>query len=328
MRRLSKVLTVLVLLMFIGFQAFACTIFAVGKDATVDGSTMISHTCDSRGDDVRLWLIPSMEAGTERDIVLNGRAGADYSQFPEVKDYGTGGMVLGTYTHEKDTHQYIHGMYSFMNDAGLAMGESTCSYDRNSEQGQKLRAAWDRYEGIMDCYMLQDLALETCSTAREAVEFMGSMIDQYGWNGAAECINITDGNETWVLEAYGGNIWVAVRVPDDAVFVAANRARINHIDFEDSENYLYHEGIVDFAIENGLWDGEGDFIPCKIFAPNPTRTYSTRREWVAMMSLDPSLNLDPYETNPDENWPLFVATAMSAIVASSVSPERCDTTAV
>ena len=304
---MKKVLVALLALMLIASSTLAaCTIFAVGKDASVDGTTMISHTCDSTSDDLRVWLIPSMEAGTQRDIVLNGRAGADYSQFPEVKDYGPGAMVLANYTFEEDSHQYIHGMYSFMNDAGLAMGESTCSYDRNSEQGQKLRDVWDRYEGIMDCYMLQDLALETCSTAREAVEFMGSMIDQYGWNGAAECINITDGNETWVLEAYGGNIWVAVRVPDDAVFVAANRARINHIDFEDSENYLYHEGIVDFAIENGLWDGEGDFIPCKIFAPNPTRTYSTRREWVAMMSLDPSLNLDPYETNPDENWPLFV----------------------
>ena len=41
---------------------FACTIFAVGKLASDDGSTMISHTCDSTGDDLRLWMIPSMPA--------------------------------------------------------------------------------------------------------------------------------------------------------------------------------------------------------------------------------------------------------------------------
>ena len=304
MRRLSKVLTVLVLLMFIGFQAFACTIFAVGKDATVDGSTMISHTCDSRGDDVRLWLIPSMEAGTERDIVLNGRAGADYSQFPEVKDYGIGGMVLGTYTHEKDTHQYIHGMYSFMNDAGLAMGESTCGYDSSTPNGQILKDVWGRTEGILDCYMIQDLALEVCSTALEAVEFMGSMIDQYGWNGAAECINITDGTDTWVLEAYGGHVWAAVRVPDNAVFVAANRCRISYIDFEDSENYRYSENIQSFALENGLWDGVEPFEPCNIYAPNKSATGCTLREWRAMSNLDKDLELDPYG-DPDD-WPMFV----------------------
>jgi dipeptidase len=299
--------TLLIVLILSAQSLAACTIFAVGKNATVDGSTMTSHTCDSTSDDLRMWVIPSMEAGTERDIVLNGRAGADYSRFPEVKDYGTGGaMVLGSYTFDKPSNQYLHAMYSFMNDKGLAMGESTCSYDRNSDQGKKIREVFGAIDGMFDCYMLQDLALETCSTAREAVEFMGRLIDDYGWNGYAECINICDGNEAWVFEAYGGNIWCAVRVPDDAVFVAANRARINHIDFNDSENYLYSPIIKSFAIENGLWDGNGDFIPCLIYAPNPTRSYSTRREWVAMSLLNPSLNLDPEEKNPDVNWPLFV----------------------
>ncbi len=302
-----KFIAVLLILLVLGMQnIFACTIFAVGKDATVDGSTMTSHTCDSTTDDLRVWIIPSMEAGTERDVVLNGRAGADYSQFPEVKDYGTGGMVLGTYTFDQPTNQYLHAMYSFINDKGLAMGESTCSYDRTSEQGKKLAALYDQYEGIYDCYMLQDLALETCSTAREAVEFMGKMIEEYGWNGATECINICDGNEAWVFEAYGGNIWCAVRVPDNAVFVAANRARINHFDFNDPENYLSCPNLKSFALENDLWDGEGEFIPCKIYCPNPLRTYSTRREWSAMMQLDPTLNLDPEDQDPDVNWPLFV----------------------
>lgn len=305
MKKRKVLVTLLIMLLVAGQSLFACTIFAVGKDATVDGSTMTSHTCDSTSDDVRVWLIPSMEAGTERDIVLNGRAGADYSQFPEVKDYGPG-MVLGSYTFTEPSNQYLHGMYSFMNDKGLAMGESTCAYNRSTEHGKKLAELYDMYEGIYDCYMIQDQVLETCSTAREAVELMGDLINNYGWNGMAECINICDGNEAWVFEAYGGNIWCAVRVPDNAVFVAANRARINHFDFDDPENYLCSPNLKSFALENGLWDGTGEFIPCKIYAPYPERTYSTRREWVAMMSLDPTLNLDPEEKNPDENWPLFV----------------------
>ncbi len=302
-----RILAILLCVLLVGVQGlFACTIFAVGKAASADGSTMISHTCDSTTDDLRVWLIPSMEAGVERDVVLNGRVDADYGNFPEVKDYGTSAMVLGTYTPKKATNQYLHAMYSFINDKGLAMGESTCSYDFSSEQGKKLTEVWGKYEGIYDCYMLQDLALENCSTAREAVEFMGSMIDEYGWNGYAECINICDGNEAWVFEAYGGNIWCAVRVPDNAVFVAANRARINHIDFNDHENYKYAKNIKSFALENGLWNGKGEFIPCLIYAPNPTRTYSTRREWIALSLLNSSLNLDPEEQKPDYNWPLFV----------------------
>ena len=75
---MKKILTVALVALLIAAQSLAaCTIFAVGKDATVDGSTMTSHTCDSNGDDLRLWLIPSMAAGTERDVVVSGRAGAD-----------------------------------------------------------------------------------------------------------------------------------------------------------------------------------------------------------------------------------------------------------
>ena len=307
MKKATKVLAIALAIMLVAVQGIAaCTVFAVGKGATVDGSTMATHSCDSTSDDLRVWLIPSMPEGTERDVVLDGRAGADYSNFPEVKDYGKNGMVLDTYTTTRDTNQYLHAMYSFMNEKGLAMGESTCSYDRNSEQGKKVRAAFDGKEGIYDCYMLQDIALENCDTAREAVEFMGALVTEYGWNGSAECIDICDGNEAWVFEVYGGNIWVAARVPDDSIFVAANRARINFFVENDPDNYQYAPGIKEFAIENGLWYGQSDFIPCFTFAPYPYRPYSTRREWVAMMSLDPTLNLDPEEKDTDRNWPCFV----------------------
>lgn len=304
---MKKVLLVVLLVFCITSQnIFACTVFAIGKMATVDGSTMISHTCDSTSDDLRLWVIPSMPAGTERDIVLNSRNGADYSKFPEVKDYGTNGMVVDTYTYKNATNQYLHGMYSFINDKGLSMGESTCSYDKNSEQGKKVAAAFKNFDGIYDCYMLHDIALETCSTAREAVELMGALVSEHGWYGNAEIINICDGNEAWVFEVYGGNQWVAVRVPDDMIFVGANRARVNFFVENDPANYLYNKDIKSFALKNGLWDGKSEFIPCFVFCPNPIRPYSTRREWIAMMTLNPSLNLDINDKDPDRNWPYFV----------------------
>ena len=32
-------------------SAMACTVYGIGKDATADGSTMVTHTCDSTSDD-------------------------------------------------------------------------------------------------------------------------------------------------------------------------------------------------------------------------------------------------------------------------------------
>ncbi len=316
MKTTRKVLLISLAVMLIAAQTIAaCTILAVGNKATVDGSTMTSHTCDSTGDDIRLWLIPSIPAGSVQDIVLDGRAGADFGKYPEVVDYGLRGMKLGEFKIEKATNQYVHAMYSFLNDKGLAMGESTCSRDRRSEQGQKLNTAFGATEGILDCYMLQDLALETCSTAREAVDFMGKMIEEYGWNGACECINICDGNEAWVLEAYGGPVWVAIRVPDNQVFVAANRARINVLIENDPNNYRYYKDIKNYALQYDLWDGKSAFQPNQIFAPYSSILCSLR-EWRVMNILDPSLNLkSPVDSSDIKNlkdngaaldYPLFV----------------------
>ena len=317
MKKATKVFAIALAIALVAVQSIAaCTIFAVGKDATVDGSTMTSHTCDSNSDDVRIWVIPSMEAGTERDIVVSGRKGADYSNFPEVRDYGVNGLAVSSYSIEEPTNQYIHAMYSFINDKGLAMGESTCSPDRNSERAMTARKYFNENEGIWDCYMLQDAALELCSTAREAVEFMGAKITEEGWNGYPETINITDGTETWVLEAYGANIWVAIRVPDDSVFVAANRSRVDVFVENDPENYLYPSYIKDVALELGLWDGVSEFLPNNVFNENKNDNMGcTLREWRAITLLNPELygDLDPYG-DPDE-YPLFVVPSEKVSVA-------------
>ena len=152
-------ITALLIVCFAVQSVFACFITGVGRLATADGSTMTSHTCDSASDDLRLWLIPSMAEGTEREVVVDGRKDADFTNFPQVKDYGARGIVMDTYTNDKDTYQYLHAMYSFANEKGLTMNESTCGWTKT--QREVLAA----YEGIWDCYMLQDAALENCATA-------------------------------------------------------------------------------------------------------------------------------------------------------------------
>ena len=104
-------------------SAMACTIYGIGKNATADGSTIVTHTCDSTGDDSRLWIIPEMEGGEgiTRDIVMNGNLYGDWSDYPNTKDYG-GGMVFGEMPQPENTHQYLHGNYSIINDHGVGEG--------------------------------------------------------------------------------------------------------------------------------------------------------------------------------------------------------------
>ena len=246
--------------------AFACTIVSVGKDATVDGSTISTHNDDSTSADFRLWIIPSMEGGEgiTRDLVVDSHNYGDFSDYPNTKDYGNG-FAVTTIDQPEDTYAYFHSRYSFINEKGVAMGEATFSCDDEFYDSKTYELLYGSNTGLIDCWNAQDIALERAATAREAVEVMGELIETYKWKDPGETINICDGEEVWIFEAYGQDLWAAVRLPSNAFFVAANRAVIAEFDFEDTENYLCSPNLKSFAVDNGLWseDSRG-YFPCRV----------------------------------------------------------------
>lgn len=291
-----KKLVVLLFVTLVALSAFACTIVAVGKDAMEDGSTVITHNDDSTSADFRLWTIPAKdwEEGATRDIVVDSHNYNDFGNFPESVVYEKG-TVMAQIPQVPHTYSYFHSRYSFMNEMGVAMGESTFSVDTSTEYGKKVNEVMVRNSwGIVDCWAAQDIALERAATAREAVQIMGDLIEEYGWYGSGETINVCDGNEVWIAEFYGNDVWVAVKIPDDHFFVAANRARILDYDPDDTENYMASPNIISFAVDQGWYDPESGepFEVAKIYAPNDN-IYATRREWRAFDLVAPSLELSP-----------------------------------
>ena len=58
-KRLKKLICLIVAVVTLSsaVMANACTVVAAGKDATADGSTMVTHTCDGRYDN-RVQIVP------------------------------------------------------------------------------------------------------------------------------------------------------------------------------------------------------------------------------------------------------------------------------
>lgn len=57
---------------------------------------------------------------------------------------------------------------------------------------------------------LQRVALQRCTTAREAIRLMGDLIKQYGYGDSGECLTIADPDEVWHFEVFGeGKITLA-----------------------------------------------------------------------------------------------------------------------
>ena len=151
------------------------------------------------------------------------------------------------------------------------------------------------------------VALMQSRTARECVERIGRYYTEYG-NKFPCAVGVFDTEEAWYIEGGGGTTWLAVRVPDDCYLIQSNGYRINEVDWDDTENVLYSEGLREFVIEKGLWNpAEGPFNWARTFGRRfledpSTYYYNSRRIWSGLRLLSPSAGFGPDE----EEYPTFV----------------------
>ena len=297
MKSLKVLICSILCLVLISSSALACTVVAVGKNATVDGSAMITHNDDSRTANSRLFIIPAADwpAGSMRNIVKDAHG------------YEGDAQVIGQIPQVPHTFRYFSSRYSFMNEKGVAISEATNSVEVTDDRSKKVKQIMVKdAAGMLDAWIIQDIMLERASTAREAVQIMGKLVEEYGFFDAGETMPLTDGNEVWIIEFYGNKIWAAWRMPDDHIFAAANRARLRHLDLTDTENVMACPDIVDYAVKNGFIAekdvNKKDFSPADVYTPS-SALYATRREWRVFSLAAP----DTFKLGPDEmDYPMSI----------------------
>ena len=300
------IVSVFVLTLFLFFSAKAsflpkeepfefdnCTSILVGKLASVDGSTMTSHSCDSNTDRTWITMVPhkKYKPGDMCKIYFQSKR----TKGPDDPDR----LDIGEIPQVAETYAYINTAYAVMNEHQLAIGETTFGGKR------ELRSE----EGLIDCPELYRLVLERAKTAREAIKIADDLTKKYGYIDWGECFTFADPQETWHFEILGpgkgkkGAVWAAVRIPDDQVGVSANSCRIRQIDLSNKDYYMASDNVYSLAEELGWWskDSGDPFEFCYAYASRRSMG-SRRREWRVLSRLAPSLKLDPN----GENFPLAV----------------------
>ena len=248
-----RFIAALLLLATFNFQfstLFACTNFLVGKNASVDGSTMISYAADSYGMFGFLHFAPAQDwpEGAMR----------------EVKDWDTG-RPQGAIPQVAHTYSVVGNM----NEHQVTIGETTWG-------GRE--ELWDTV-GI-DYGSLIYIALERSKTAREAIEWFITLVNEYGYASEGESFSFGDPNEIWIIDLIGkgkgqkGANWVAVRIPDDAISAHANQARITTLPINTKHkltkeekrlqkklncvckgDWMWSKDVISFAREKGFFSG-------------------------------------------------------------------------
>ena len=244
------------LLSLVAVAGFACTNLIVGRLASVDGSVMCTYNCDGFG-----FASP-----------LNWSAAGRHAPGEMLAIRGWGPDAPVHYVKQAD---YTYGVVGLMNELQVSIVETTWGG----------RPELEKSEGALDYFTLMELALQRSATAREAIEVMHNLVQEYGYNQTGESFAVCDPQEAWIMELIGkgpgrkGAVWVALRVPDDCITAYANSSRIRKFPqarkIDKKKGYgivegtcMYSADVISFAREMGWYEGaDADFSFREAYGP-------------------------------------------------------------
>ena len=270
--------------------AMACTNFIVGKKASADGSVICSYNADDYGMFVNLAHYPAgvHAKGTMRDII-DWDTKAYHGQIPEAP--------------------VTYNVIGNINEFQVTVGETT--YGGREEMVDST--------GIIDYGSLIYIALQRSRNAREAIKVMTSLAEKYGYNSEGETFTICDPNEAWIMEMMGcgagskGVVWVAQRIPDNAICAHANQSRIGKFNMSDHKNVMYSKNVIAFARKKGWFVGKDADFSWKMAYAKPDfsgRRFCDARVWAFFNHFtDGFSRYLPWAEGKDENaedMPLWV----------------------
>lgn len=328
------------LFIMIMFPVMACTTMIITKGASADGSMMVSHSDDDELGDQRIIRVPSILQTGSRDIYT------ELNRYPRINTkkrgqyYFVDGHPITPVLYElpfeeiwkllghktEKSYAYFDASYGIMNEVNLMIGECTNAANYEPEanniksKGHPMR--------IFYTQELSRLTLENCSSAREAVKFMGALIEKYGYFSTGETLLVADEDEAWVMEMCAlpddeyHSVWVAKRVPDGEMFVAANEFRIRTLEKDNSEYFMYSYMLVPGLKKHGWWDEAKDGPVDWLKAVSPGEYnhpyYSLRRVWRVMDRVNPDLGLSPWVDNGYSTYYPFSIKPKSKLRAQDV----------
>ena len=219
--------------------AVACTNFIVGKKASADGSVFCTYNADSYGAFMPLYHFP---AGKHAP-----------GEMRQIYDWDTN-KYLGQIPEAAETWNVIGNT----NEWQLTIGETT--FGGREEMVDTT--------GIIDYGSLIYITLQRAKNAREAIQVMTTLVEQYGYCSEGETFSICDPNEAWIMEMMGcgsdrklskeRTVWVALRIPDDMICAHANQSRIRQFDMKDKQNVLFSKNVAKYARKMGWFSGKDE----------------------------------------------------------------------
>lgn len=261
-------------------EAYACTAVYVGSEASSDGTIIMAKSNDYQA----VWanymtVTDAVENQPGRTMPVDNE-GTVFAELPAntYKYTSTPWMDSTTAANELG-----HDATVCTNECGVSMIMSITSFSNKAA----LEADPLVEHGLSE-FTAVDLVICQSATAKEAVKVLCGLIDQYG-SSEVNIALISDQNEAWYVEMYGGHQYAAVKLPADSVAAFGN---------EFSLQYMadYEESIVSPELESlpnksgfAVYGSNGQLNLLSTYAgESVTTNYSHMRTWIGHKLLAPS----------------------------------------
>ncbi|MBO1304600.1 C69 family dipeptidase [Enterococcus sp. 669A] len=258
----------------------SCTTILVGKDASIDGSTIIA-----RNDDGHEALDP------QRFVVVT----------PDKQPRNYQSVISKVKIDLPDNPlRYTSMPNAILTDgiwpaAGINSENVAMSATETITTNARILGIDPYVEGGIGEEDFVTLVLPYIYSAREGVERLGALLEEFGTyesNGIA----FSDKKEVWWLETIGGHHWAAIRIPDDAYVVAPNRMNIDDYNFN-SDDTLCSADLPDMIEEHQLNPDFNGFNLRHIFGSATIKdtVYNNPRAWYGQKYFTPDVEKDPMD---------------------------------
>ena len=257
-----------------------CTMILVGRQATVDGSVLMSYSNDWDGKGAsHVITVPRVQHKPGDTAKLSN--GAEIPQADISYSY------IGNELFWTDHATFENGIneHQVAICFGTAVEVSPKAAEVDPLFGEK-----SKNPGILIPWRL---VLERARTAREGVDLVERLFNQYGLAEDGS-FAIADPSEVWVFQIGGGRHWAAMRVPDNCYVIYDNTFRMGEVECG-APNSRCSPELIQFSTKNKLYDpASGPFSFKKAWGRvYPKIPPADRRIWRVQSLLSPRSCLPP-----------------------------------
>lgn len=251
-------------------SASACTTIYVGAEQTQENTPFVARTEDYGWNYNKQWFVMPEGKWAKGDTFL-GCPGYGEFEWKFTHDsyrftYFTNDQYQGTCP-ECGQENATHPSYTEFgtNEKGVSVSATETIYGNDAIGGNTkqnitgvdpfVKVKVDGKVGIEETD-IPTIILSEADSAKAGVDLLLNIYKDYGAYFASG-VFICDQNETWYIENCSGTQYVAIKVPDDMIFLEPNMAVIGRVDLDD-KNIIASDKLIEMAQKGGTFVGDAD----------------------------------------------------------------------